>query len=42
MSIYNTASDASNTAVRAFLTKLGEYYLERSFNTSSGQGKQDW
>lgn len=42
MAIYNTASDAANTAVRAFLTKVGEFYLERSFNTGSGRGKADW
>ena len=42
MAIYNTASDASNTAVRAFLTKVGEFYLGRSFNTGSGKGKKDW
>jgi len=42
MAIYNTASDSANTAVRAFLTKVGEYYLGRSFNTGSGQGKTDW
>ncbi len=42
MAIYNTASDAANTAVRAFLTKVGEFYLGRSFNTGSGRGKADW
>lgn len=43
MAVYNTASDAANTAVRAFLTTIGEYYLGRSFNTgSSGKAKQDW
>lgn len=42
MALYNTAYDASNTAVRAFLTKIGEYYLGRSFNTRSGLAKQDW
>lgn len=42
MAIYNTFSDASNTAVRAFLTKVGEFYLGRSFNTGSGKGKKDW
>jgi len=42
MAIYNTSSDASNTAVRAFLTKVGEFYLGRSFNTGSGKGKKDW
>jgi len=42
MSIYNTAADAANTAVRAFLTEIGEYYLGRSFNTGSGKSKNDW
>ena len=42
MAIYNTSSDAANTAVRAFLTKVGEFYLGRSFNTSSGYGKETW
>ncbi len=42
MAIYNTASDTANTAVRAFLTKVGEFYLGRSFNTGSGKGKADW
>ena len=42
MAIYNTAADAANTAVRAFLTKVGEFYLGRSFNTGSGKGKADW
>jgi len=42
MATYNTASDAANTAVRAFLTKVGEFYLGRSFNTGSGKGKADW
>ncbi len=42
MAIYNTSSDSANTAVRALLTKIGEYYLGRSFNTGSGKGKKDW
>lgn len=42
MAIYNTSSDAANTAVRSFLTKVGEYYLGRSFNTGSGKGKSTW
>ena len=37
MAIYNTASDYANTAIRAFLTKVGEYYLDK-FNTGSGKG----
>ena len=42
MTTYNTSSDSANTAVRAFLTKVGEYYLGRTFNTGSGKGKDDW
>lgn len=42
MAVYNTASDSANTAVRAFLTKVGEYYLGHSFNTGSGKGKNIW
>jgi hypothetical protein len=42
MAIYNTPSDAANTAVRAFLTKVGEHYLGSSFNTGSGKGKAAW
>ena len=42
MAIYNTASDSANTAVRAFLTKVGEFYLGHSFNTGSGKGKGLW
>jgi hypothetical protein len=42
MTVYNTGSDSANTAVRAFLTKVGEFYLGRSFNTASGKGKADW
>jgi phage terminase large subunit GpA-like protein len=42
MAVYNTPSDAANTAVRAFLTSVGEYYLGRSFNTGSGNGKAIW
>jgi HNH endonuclease len=42
MAIYNTSSDAANTAVRAFLTRIGEYYFKRSFNTGTGKSKQDW
>jgi hypothetical protein len=39
---YNTGADSANTAVRAFLTKVGELYLGKSFNTTSGKGKADW
>lgn len=42
MAIHNTDFDAANTAVRAFLTEVGEYYLGRTFNTGVGQGKSDW
>ena len=35
MAIYNTGSDSANTMVRAFLTKIGESYLNHSFNTGS-------
>ena len=42
MAVYNTSSDSANTAVRALLTKIGEHYLDRSFNTGSGQGKKNW
>ena len=42
MTTYNTSADAANTNVRAFLTKVGEFYLELSFNTSSGWGRIQW
>jgi hypothetical protein len=42
MAVYNTPSDAANTAVRSFLTQVGEYYLGHSFNTGSGKGKKLW
>lgn len=42
MTTYNTSGDAANTAVRSLLTKIGEYYLQKSFNTSSGYGKHEW
>lgn len=42
MAIYNTPSDAANTAVRSFLTSVGEHYLGRSFNTGTGYGKSLW
>ena len=42
MTTYNTSGDAPNTAVRSLLTKIGEYYLQKSFNTSSGYGKHEW
>lgn len=42
MALHNTQFDAANTAVRAFLTKIGEEYYGKSFNVSSGFGKQQW
>jgi len=42
MTTYNTGSDSANTAVRAFLTKVGEFYLGKTFNTSGGKGKAEW
>jgi hypothetical protein len=42
MAVYNTASDAANTAVRAFLTAVGEHYYGASFNTGIGKGKAVW
>ncbi|KXF79728.1 HNH endonuclease [Enterovibrio coralii] len=42
MAVYNTSSDSANTAVRAFLTKVGEFYFGASFNTASGKGKAVW
>ncbi|WP_254592776.1 HNH endonuclease [Pectobacterium polaris] len=42
MAIYNTAFDAANTAVRAFLTKVGEFYFGAPFNTGTGKGKTTW
>lgn len=42
MAVHNTHSDAANTAVRAFLTEIGRYYLGHSFNTGSGKSQKDW
>jgi len=42
MTTHNTASDAANTAVRAYLTTLGERYLGHGFNTGSGRGQRIW
>jgi len=42
MATYNTPSDSANTAIRAFLTSVGEYYLGRKFDTGSGEGKRIW
>ena len=40
MTTHNTASDAADTAVRAYSTTLGEKHLGHGFNTGSGKGKQ--
>ena len=42
MAVYNTGSDAANTMIRAFLTKVGELYLGHTFSTHSGKGKEIW
>lgn len=42
MAVHNTSSDSANTAVRAFLTKVGEYYWNASFNIGSGSSKRVW
>lgn len=42
MAVHNTFSDASNTAVRAFLTKVGSLYWGKDFNVSTGEGKKTW
>ena len=42
MAIHNTSYDAANTAIRAFLTKVGATYLGKTFNTGSGPGKTIW
>lgn len=42
MAVYNTPSDAANTAVRAFLTRVGALYWGLTFNTNSGRGKRIW
>ncbi len=42
MAIHNTSYDAANTAVRAFLTKVGSTYCGKTFNTGSGSGKEIW
>ena len=42
MAIHNTPYDAANTAVRAFLTKVGAKYWGKTYNTGSGQGKAVW
>jgi hypothetical protein len=42
MASHNTGSDSANTNVRAFLTKIGKYYLGKSFNHTSGNAKRLW
>jgi hypothetical protein len=42
MAIHNTSADAANTAVRAFLTEVGETYWSKIFNTGTGSGKKIW
>ena len=43
MAIHNTYHDSANTAVRAFLTKVGAYYNNQTdFNTHTGKGKKTW
>ncbi len=42
MAIHNSSYDAANTAVRAFLTRVGARYWGKTFNTSSGNGKVIW
>ena len=42
MATYNTPSDSANTAIRAYLTKVGEHYLGHGFNTGSGKGLKIW
>jgi len=42
LAIHNTSADAANTAVRAFLTAVGEQYWGKIFNTGTGSGKATW
>jgi hypothetical protein len=42
LAVHNTAADAANTAVRAFLTEVGEKYWGKIFNTGTGSGKTIW
>ncbi|MCK4446246.1 MAG: HNH endonuclease [Candidatus Marinimicrobia bacterium] len=42
MAVYNTPYDSANTAVRAFLTKVGEYYWGKTFNTNTGTSRKIW
>ena len=40
MAIYNTGSDSANTMVRAFLTKIGESYLNHSLILEVAKAKR--
>ena len=42
MASHNTGSDAANTNVRAFLTKIGVHYYGKPFNHTSGKAKELW
>ena len=42
MPICNTGLDAANKIVRAFLTKIGESYLNYSVDTGSGKDRGIW
>ena len=42
MATHYTASDAANTAVRAFLTTVGEFYWGKQFNNATGEAKIIW
>jgi len=42
LAVHNTSADAANTAVRAFLTEVGEKYWGRIFNTATGSGRSIW
>lgn len=42
MAIYNTPSDAANTAVRSFLTSVGEHYLVRPAKPCIAMREEDF
>lgn len=42
MAIHNSSYYAANTAVRAFLTRVGARYWGKGFNTGSGNGESVW
>lgn len=42
MAIYNSSYYTANTAVKAFLTKIGAKYWGKAFNTGPGNGKAIW